>query len=487
MRSSARYLIILAAFAVSGLSQPYTISTVAGTARLLDGSAANTAPLRDPTAVVADAGGGFYIADGIDNRIRHVNAQGVISTFAGIGLPGYSGDRGKATLAALNTPQSIALDANGNVYIADYLNNLVRRVSPDGIINTIAGNGSPLYTTDGQALRVGLSPRAIAVDSKGTTLYIADDIGYRILKVDLASGSLKAVAGTGAIADITSSDFGSGLGCRIGIVQGMALDSNGNLFFADITNARVRKLDTSGNVSSIAGAGAFGFMPRTGVPAINAIMLPTSVAFDSFGNLVVSDYNLDLIFSISFATNNLTMIAGNYFTGFSGDHGSPLTAELNYPRGLSIASDNSIYFADYGNSRIRKIQVGAINTVAGTDIKDGGLATSAFLNLPAGIAVDGNGRFVVADTYNSELRAFTAGGNINSLGQLNFAFPHGVTADLAGNFYATTDDPAVLKISSTGSTSQLATNFSADTDLEGLAADATLNVYVADVTAHYVP
>src|SRR5258707_218797 len=135
MYTYRRILLALAAFAGNGLTQPYTITTIASTDRLLDGKPANTVPLRDPWSLAADGGGGVYIADGLDTRIRRINAQGLITTIAGTGLPGYSGDRGKATLASLDDPRTMVLDANLNLYIADYNNNLVRRISPDGIIN----------------------------------------------------------------------------------------------------------------------------------------------------------------------------------------------------------------------------------------------------------------------------------------------------------------------------------------------------------------
>jgi uncharacterized protein (TIGR03437 family) len=167
-------------------------------------------------------------------------------------------------------------------------------------------------------------------------------------------------------------------------------------------------------------------------------------------------------------------------TGFSGDNGSPTQAELDTPRGVSASPvDGSVYFCDWGNSRVRKVQ-GTITTAAGTDIKDGGPATSAFLNLPGGLAIDGNGKIAVADNLNRALRAFTAGGNINSFGQLNFAQPNAVAVDQAGNFYVTDTEPAVLKISLGGTTTQIAGSASDTGDLEGIAVDSALNVYVAD-------
>src|SRR5689334_14245665 len=161
MNLRGRVLAALAVFAVNGLAQPYIISTIGGTNRLLDGNQANIVPLRSPLSISADSSGGFYISDSRDNRVRYVSSLGFISTIAGTGTPGRSGDRGKATAAQLNNPRTVARDTNGNIYIADYGNYRVRRISTDGIINTIAGNGTTKFQGDGQATSVGLSPQSI--------------------------------------------------------------------------------------------------------------------------------------------------------------------------------------------------------------------------------------------------------------------------------------------------------------------------------------
>src|SRR5258708_8800375 len=182
--------------AVNGWSQPYIIITIAVTERLLDGKPAINVPLRDPRAVKVDASGNFYIADTGDHRIRKVNQSGTISTVAGNGLPGFGGDRGKATAAQLSSPTSIAFDGNANLYIADRDHFRVRRISSDGTINTVAGNGTPGYSatkvpTQSEQIR----PYAVATDSKGN-LYIADGRNYVIRKVDVG-GTITTIAGTG--------------------------------------------------------------------------------------------------------------------------------------------------------------------------------------------------------------------------------------------------------------------------------------------------
>lgn len=471
--------------AASAGAQPYVISTIAGTNRVLDGSTASMVPLRYPSSVSVDVSGGFYFSDTDDNRVRYVSALGFISTIAGTGVPGNLGDRGKATAAQLDAPHTVVRDANGNIYIADYNNNRVRRISAsDGIINTLAGNGSGKFPGDGPAMSIGFSPQSITVDSKGTTLYIADDSTYHILKMDMASGKITAVAGTGIIADPTTGDLGPGLSCRIGIVTGMTLDAAGNLYLADFTDARVRMLDPSGNLKTVAGAGPFGTI-RDGLPATGAVIRPFDVAFDGTGSLLIADANRDLIFKV---VNGLIQTiagindpAGNDVSGFSGDNGTPTQAALNGPRGLAVSPSNgALFFADSNNARVRKIYASVITTAAGTDIKDGGPATSAFLNFPFGLAVDGNGRVAVADSGSSELRAFPAGGTIGSIGQLNGASPLGVAVDAGGNFFVTDGEPAALKIAANGSTTQLTGNAQDDGAFTGIAVDSASNIYIAD-------
>jgi uncharacterized protein (TIGR03437 family) len=487
MRSTIRLFLLTYLAAVAGWSQPYIISTIAGTDRLLDGSPAVNVPLRDPRVVKVDGASNLYIADTRDHRIRKVSQSGAISTIAGNGLPGFSGDRGKATAAQLSSPTSLSFDGNGNLYIADRGNFRIRRISSDGIINTVAGTGTPGYSGDnGPAVSAEMRPYAVAADSKGN-LYISDTT-YRIRRVDAITGTITTIAGTGT-AGYTGDNIPAAM-ALIDIVVDVTVGPDGSVFLADIGNARVRKIDPSGTMKLVAGSGFFGFISDN-IPATSAVMLPQGVATDSFGNVYISDFNRDQVRKVDVSTGLIKTIAGNASTGFGGDNDVAVQAQLNSPFGLALDS-TGVYFADNGNQRIRRIATGIISTVAGTSNRDGGLATLAFLDLPEGIAVDGSNNVVVADPGNVAVRRFTLGGNISTFGQLQAA-PTGVASDQAGNFYVTDDEPRILKITPAGVTSIVAGNghdgYSGDggsassamiSEPTGVGVDASGNVYFTD-------
>jgi len=479
----------------SAWGQPYTISTVAGTDRLLDGHSANTAPLRGPAAVAVDASGNLYIADLDDNRIRKVDASGVITTYAGTGLPGYNGDRIKATNAELNFPSSLAMDAAGNLYVADGSNFRVRVISPDGTINTVAGNGSPGTLGDnGPAIQAQLNPLAIAVDTGGN-LYIST-ADSRIRKVD-ANGIITTIAGTGV--STYSGDNGPANVAGISFVPAMVADAKGNLYLADYYNGYVRMIDGSGIIHPVAGTGQRGGSNSLSdsIPALQALMVPNGLALDSAGtSLYIADSDLihTVIDRLDLTSGLIHILAGNGNPGFLGDGGRPLMAEFNSPSGLAVDSSSNVYVADFLNQRVRKIAGNTITTVAGTGIGDGLPATSAFLNFPQGLAVDGANNVVVADTGNLVARRFMLGGTINTFGELLGA-PAAVAVDSAGNFYVADDEPLVLKITKAGSTSIVAGDaqigYSGDngpatsamiTNPTGVAVDAAGNVYFTDDT-----
>jgi uncharacterized protein (TIGR03437 family) len=503
MRTTALLPLLSTFFLVNAWSQPYVISTLAGTPRLGDGGLATAAPLRTPIAVALDAHGNLYIADENDNRIRRVDPAGIITTYAGTGIPGYSGDRGPAATAQLNFPTGIALDAKGNMYVADQGNSVVRRIAVDGTINTVAGNGISKFAGDnGPATTAQIDPVAVTLDSQGN-LYIADGFNYRIRKVD-TNGIITTIAGTGS--EGNSGDNGPALSALIGFVTDLAVDNAGNIYLADLYNYEVRKIDTSGMMTAFAGGVAYGSI-ADGVPATTAVMDPDGLAYDGSGNLYISDENANntVVRRVDLSTGLIYTVAGSGIVGFTGDGASPLGAELNYPAGIA-AGGGAVYFADVSNERVRKVANNIIMTVAGTGIRDNGPATNAFLSFPEGIAIDGSGDILVADTGNAEARKFKAGGNINGVGQLQGAAPFGMTVDQAGNFYLTDEEPSfpsqvpqILKVAPDGTTTLIAGNgpdgFSGDdgpataaslNTPQGLAVDSAGNIYVADHGNHRV-
>jgi uncharacterized protein (TIGR03437 family) len=504
MRTTALLLLLCPFIAANAWSQPYLIGTLAGTPRLSDGGPATAAPLRTPIAVAVDAHGNLYIADQQDNRIRKVDPSGIITTYAGTGIPGYSGDRGPAINAELNFPTGLALDAKGNLYVADAGNFVVRRIAVDGTINTVVGNGNGNFAGDnGPATSAQIDPVAVALDSQGN-LYIADGFNYRIRKVD-TNGIITTIGGNGTEGDL--GDNGPASRAEISFVTDLAVDNVGNVYLADYFNYEVRKIDTAGMMTAFAGGVQSGPIEEEGIPATMAVMDPDGVAFDGSGNVYISDANLynTTIRRVDLSTGLIYTVAGSGVVGFTGDGGPALAAELNEPAGLAV-SGGVIYFADASNERVRKIVNYTITTVAGTGIRDNGPATNAFLNFPEGIAIDGSGDILVADTGNAEAREFKAGGNINGVGQLQGGAPYGVTADRAGNFYLTDEEPGfpsqmphILKVGPDGTTAIVAGNgpdgFYGDdgpatlavlNTPQGLAVDAAGNIYVADYGNHRV-
>jgi uncharacterized protein (TIGR03437 family) len=436
------------------------INTIAGTIRengsTGDGGAATSALLYYPFGVAVDSSGNVYIADSFNQEIREVAAQShTITTIAGTaGSAGSTGDGGPAAAALFNYPYSIAVDAVGNLYIGDYSNDEIRKITAGSAptINTIAGSlktGGTLAGDGGSATSAGMNgPISVAVSSAGA-VYFADLLNNRVRYV--SQGLINEVAG----ADHAQGDGGQATAGYLYFPQTIAEDSAGNLYIADTFNNEIRKVTPAGVISTLAKVGA-----------------PQAVAVDSSGNVYFTASN-EIIGKVD-TKGNATVIAGSSFkAGFSGDGGPASAALLNAPQGLAIDSAGNLYIADTYNHRIREISAGNINTVAGSGgtclnpcsvgsfTGDGGPATSATLSFPYGVAVDSAGNILIADSNNHAIRKVTKG-TINTVagtgtkpgyagdgGQATAALlnvPLGVAADASGNLFIADSGNQVVRV-----------------------------------------
>lgn len=329
-----------------------------GHADTASGVEATSVPLALPGGLAFDAAGNLYIADTDHQMVREVNLAGIITTIAGTGEQGFSGDGGAATSADLDSPVGVAVDASGNIYIADTHNQRIREVV-NGVINTIAGTGTAGFSGDGgPAASAQLhDPTALAIDSRGN-LYIADRDNFRIREI--SGGAITTVAGDG---DQTySGDGGLATAAGLDSPDGVAVDSALNLYIGDTHNQRVRMVAAStGIITTIAGTGEKTFT-ADGAAATAALARPRGLAVDASGNVYIADSDNDRIREIS--NSNISTIAGNGTEGFSGDKGASTSASLDTPRAVA-ASGSTVAFADTENDRVRIVQNGAVNTVAG--------------------------------------------------------------------------------------------------------------------------
>lgn len=340
------------AYAASG----YIINTVAGSDKSGfsgDGGAATSASLYAPSGVTVDSSGNLYIADTLNNRIRKVDVSGKISTVAGTGTGGYLGDGVAATSTWLNRPQGVGVDSSGNLYIADTWNNRIRKVDVSGEISTVAGTGFAGYSGDGgSAAAAALNePKGLAVDRSGN-LFIADSGNHRIRKVD-RSGKISTVAGSGDFG--VSGDGGDATLAKLSYPIGIAVDNIGNLYF--VCDFQIRKVDTSGKISTVVGLYKDGFSGDGG-PALTAeLFRPQAVAVDSGGNLYISDYWNFRIRKVD-ATGRINTIAGTGREDFSGDGGPATSADLGGPIGVAVDTSGNVYLSD-AYHRIRKLSLTA--------------------------------------------------------------------------------------------------------------------------------
>ncbi len=331
------------------------------------------------------------------------SAQGIpvdvptIETLAGTGTESYGGDGGPATAAHLNQPWDMELDRFGNLYIADTFNNRVRKVDTAGVITTVAGTGVAAFSGDGgPAVEAQFNNiYGLTLDAAGN-VYIMDTYNYRVRKVDVSTGIVSTVVGTGSAG--FSGDGGPATAAQIQIATELVVDGAGNLLIMDTYNNRIRRVDAvTGNISTVAVTGSSG--------------APDPLAMDASGNLYFARTFDHLVHKVDAASGTVSTIAGTT-QGFSGDGGPAAEAQLDTPTGIEVDRFGNVYIGDYGNHRIRKVDAvtGTISTVAGTTqgfSGDGGPAAEAQLNEPAHIFLDRLGNLLIADHNNHRIRKVT--------------------------------------------------------------------------------
>ena len=501
MRPIFALALLFAASAAADIA--YRIDTVAGSGWVGDNGPATSAVLFQAEGLASDSRGNLYVADAVNHRVRKITPAGVITTFAGTGVAGFSGDGGPAAGAQLNSPYGLAVDGIGQVYIADLGNARVRLVDLNGNIQTVAGGGAlPAGgANEGSAatLLALSAPRNIAWDGSGS-LYISDFSGQRVYRL-ASDGTLTTAAGTGVAG--FSGDGMAARNAQLSYPAAVAVDRSGALYIGDTQNHLIRKL-VNGTISTVARAAA-----------------ATGMAVDAVGNLYVADqsggqileiqtsgtisawaiaahdvcFRIDgylyasgdsVVQRISFSGGNL-VVAGGGNPAF-GDNGPAIAASLQHPSGVSADAAGNLYIADRDNNRIRRVAPdGTITTVAGTgeagDAGDQELAIKAKLNAPSSVTVDAAGNLYIADTGNHRIRIVSTSGTILPFPSAGLTSPEYAIPDRNGNVYIADDSGTIFLARSDGAVNPVLSSLKHP---RGLFLDSSGNLYFTEAGGPHV-
>ncbi|MBT6347398.1 MAG: hypothetical protein HOJ49_11740 [Nitrospina sp.] len=382
-----------------------------------DGKPATSVVLTLVDGIAVDRAGNIYLSHRSKNRIRKVSPDGIITTIAGNGIAGYSGDGGPALEAALNFPAGLALDEQNNLFIADRNNHRIRKVTPDGIISTVAGTGQAEFGGDGgPALEAQLHhPSDVEVASNGE-LYFSDRSNHRIRKVN-QDGIISTVAGQGQLG--FGGDFGLATNALLKFPFGIALDKKGNLYIADRGNNRVRKVDVRGFITTLAGNSMHSFGGDYGPASHSDLAYPTDMVVDDEDNIYIADRNNHRIRRVD-RQGVITTFMGMGKTDFNGDNEIAPETRLHLPFALAIHPDHKLLVVDRSHHRIRSVGLKdyRVTTVAGNGKSlfkgDGGPGPGATLNTPSGIGVDSHNNILFADMQHHRIRKIAPDGIITT-------------------------------------------------------------------------
>jgi sugar lactone lactonase YvrE len=504
---------------LSQLPAGYITTVAGGSTYAGEGTAATDAPI-GPLGMAVDTNGNVFVADGVNQKVRRIDGRsGVITTVAGNGnsdgagddVPavtaalsslngvafdpagnllisaggirkvdaatgiisttirgdyGFCGDGGKALDACFNYITGFAIDARGNVFIADRYNARIRRVDAiTQIITTIAGNGETGFSGDGGAAKAAAlnSPFGVAVDDARKLLYIADAGNNRVRQVDLSTNIITTVAGGGSL----SNGIGDNQRATTAVLSfptSLAIDAAGNLLIADRGNGRIRKLElATGIITTVAGSDGANSTGDGGPATAASIQDPFGVAIDGAGNILIAEYYACVVRRVDSATGIITTLAGNRQCAVVDDNVQATATTLRYPVGVTIDAAGNLFITDSDNDRIRRVDAatGIITTIAGgghpeTGIGDGGPAKNAVLSIPRGrVALDADGNLYIADRYNYRVRkvdlrtniitTVAGNGQLESSGDGMLAtaagvLPDDLALDRNGNLYIAEND-----------------------------------------------
>jgi uncharacterized protein (TIGR03437 family) len=473
-----------------------------------DGTKATNASLKSPHGAAFDSAGNLYIADTGNNRIRVVSQDGIIATFAGTDQ-GSNAEHIPAKQATLTTPTSVLVDSQNNVYIDDEGSRRIRRVTPDQLIATYLGNGTntPFQNNQPAISTSLLDPAGMALDSSGA-LYVADFLANRVLKVDPQTFLAMNIAGTGVAGDASENSQANTSPLRN--PGGVAVDAAHNVYVSDTGNFKVRKIASSGIIATFAGNGQTGFSGDSGLASAASLNAAFGLAIDSKSNVFIADRDNFRLRRVD-ASLRISTVAGN---GTSFDNGVSATGLLLFqPTGVNVASDGSLMISDSGSDVVRRVRSDGLSfTVAGNGGHgyggDGGLATSAEFSTPSNVAFDSVGNLYIADTDNHVIREVDTTGVVTTVAgngtpgyngdtipatQASLNRPTSIAIDTAGIMYIAdsgnhkirrVSGGVITTIAGTGQPSFFGENVAASTaalnNPSSLAFDANGNLLIAD-------